>query len=647
MSQKVVGAKLGKKDVLQAVVLADDFTTNLSPGQNILSSILLPVVNVPLLDYLIETLISSRIHCLYLYCSNHIDSIKQYIHEKNHKDINISLILSDGCQSLGDALRDIDAKGWVRGDFVLIRGDAFTNANLKNLLDIHRSKVVKDKGAAMTMILRDIGSTNVHSLKEETNLVVTDGSSTQVLFYKKLGNEERKFPLELEWFLGHERIEINTNFLDSHVYLCSPSVLPLFSDNFDFQTMEDFIRGVLMNEEILDTRIYSERLSSEEYALPITSWKTYHILNCDILRRLCYPLVPDTFHCLRNFVHTSRSTYKHRSATLAKGCILRRDSLVGPMSILGENAILTRTIIGDNCSLGRNVNVENSYILSNVTIGDNCTIKNSILFPNCTLDTNVILETCILSPGIHIAAKRSCTKMIFECENANMIEKNMFEEDIESNSAMLYFNYDDSKECDDNSTELDESSVDNDSLPNSPIPDDTNMFLTEVIDSLLRGYQDKLNCENLILEINSSRYAYNVGIREVTYNVVKAILSLPFYYLSETKTTLNTVNYQKTLRALVTYFKPIIVNYIKTENAQEICLQALEEVASTTEELLSFLKNLLHVFYEYDVLSEEKILEWYEQEDDENAEAASTVRKAVQPFIKWLQEAEEDSSEDD
>lgn len=39
----------------------------------------------------------------------------------------------------------------------------------------------------------------------------------------------------------------------------------------------------------------------------------------------------------------------------------------------------------------------------------------------------------------------------------------------------------------------------------------------EVIDSLTRGFEDKLACDNLILEINSSRYAYNVTLKEVSF----------------------------------------------------------------------------------------------------------------------------------
>lgn len=58
------------------------------------------------------------------------------------------------------------------------------------------------------------------------------------------------------------------------------------------------------------------------------------------------------------------------------------------------------------------------------------------------------------------------------------------------------------------------------------------VFLTEVIDSLARGFEDKLQCDNLILEINSSRYAYNVTVREVNIvNIVELCMNLVKLYL--------------------------------------------------------------------------------------------------------------------
>lgn len=93
------------------------------------------------------------------------------------------------------------------------------------------------------------------------------------------------------------------------------------------------------------------------------------------------------------------------------------------------------------------------------------------------------------------------------------------------------------------------------------------MFYHEVLDSLARGYEDKLACDNLILEINSSRYAYNVSVKEVNYHVVRALLNLPK----------GPEDYLTRLAKNLVYFQPILNNYIKrNREAQMDCLQAIE-----------------------------------------------------------------------
>ncbi|KAK2575862.1 hypothetical protein KPH14_007234 [Odynerus spinipes] len=603
-------SELRKKDVSHAVVLADDFTTALTPMQDALPSILLPILNVPLFDYLIETLKRSRIQELFLYCSSYIDTLKKYVESRKCKDLTINLIISDGCRSLGDALRDIDTKGLIRGYFILIRGDAFLNVNLQSALTIHCAKAKKDKGAAMTMLLRNVGCTNDSFIKEETSLVVASKANNKVLFYKKLKSNEKKIKLELNWFLDHSEIDISTNFIDTHVYLCSPAVLPLFADNFDFQTMEDFIKGVLMNEEILNARIYRQQLDNDNYCLPVTSWKAYYTLNRDLLHRRGYPLAPGIFGPLKNFVSISRSSYKHKSVTLAKGQM---------------------------------VVIKNSIIYSNVTIEDDCKITDSIIFSNCHIEKGVELDGCIVSPGTNVTAQKQYLDSLLDMKNENLIVRRM--SDVDDNESLLFFKNNETIEHENYTT--DESSSDESLRQNSPIPDDTDMFLTEVMDSLLRGFQDKLNCENLILEINSSRYAYNIFMREVTYNVVKAILSLSTHYLFEGEDRLSYQNYTKNLKIMISYFQPIILNYITSPAAQQDCLRAIEEVAGTTPELLSFLPYLLHLFYDRDILFEDVILEWYESINEEDEIHNKKIKTAVQPFIKWLHEANVASSESD
>lgn len=79
-----------------------------------------------------------------------------------------------------------------------------------------------------------------------------------------------------ETLLSHKTVDVRCDLMDTRVSICSVAVPPLFSDNFDFQTRDDFIRGLLMNEEILSSALYTYILPPSEYAATVTSWQTYH-----------------------------------------------------------------------------------------------------------------------------------------------------------------------------------------------------------------------------------------------------------------------------------------------------------------------------------------------------------------------------------
>jgi len=42
------------------------------------------------------------------------------------------------CYSVGDALRELDAKQLLRGDFILVSGDVISNVNLDAILEEHK-----------------------------------------------------------------------------------------------------------------------------------------------------------------------------------------------------------------------------------------------------------------------------------------------------------------------------------------------------------------------------------------------------------------------------------------------------------------------------------------------------------------------------
>ena len=52
--------------------------------------------------------------------------------------MTVQTITADTCYSMGDALRDIDAKNLIRSDFILMYGDVVSNIKLQSIVEEHK-----------------------------------------------------------------------------------------------------------------------------------------------------------------------------------------------------------------------------------------------------------------------------------------------------------------------------------------------------------------------------------------------------------------------------------------------------------------------------------------------------------------------------
>lgn len=56
--------------------------------------------------------------------------------------------------------------------------------------------------------------------------------------------------------MKRRQVTVRYDLLDTHIMICSPQVPALFSDNFDYSTRDDFLRGVLNSEEVGQTILF-------------------------------------------------------------------------------------------------------------------------------------------------------------------------------------------------------------------------------------------------------------------------------------------------------------------------------------------------------------------------------------------------------
>lgn len=590
--------------------------------------------------------------------------------------MTVHVLGTDGCRTMGDALRDLDARALIRSHFILLAGDTITNAKLLTVLEKHKRNCKYDKGLAMTVVFKR-SCTKIRSGDE---VVIAKDPLTGRLFHNQRLNplvNEKKLSFPLELFTEQSSLVLEHDLVDPQIAICSPAALPLFSDNFDFLTRDDFLTGVLINEEMLDSRIYCEELPADEYAARCSNWQSYKRVSHDIISRWAYPLVPDMGICglRQHYVFYRNNIYRSAQTALARSSQLKENVVIGASEV-AEGTAISYSAVGRGCRIGKDCRLRNVFVMDGARIGDNCQLSNCVIGWGAVLGDNCRISECgVIGEGVELSAKTVVQK--------NYVQATRPEDDYEEfeaigerafvvkqgASGMEAEGVDSDEEEDEEATQkvpvlmnrmasldnvYESSNYSSDSEDDEEegegggkgnfAPDDGQIFLGEVIESIKRGYEKKNNPDFLILEINSSRYAYNMSLNEVNFYVVKAIFHMP----SLAAAAEEEASFLKEFKQVYTYMSSVLKNYIRGAEAMTDCLKAIYDCCVTGHEMVRRkISQILCLFYNEDILADTAILKWYDGLMTEDEEKVDWVQRELAKFIEWLQEEEEEESSDD
>lgn len=388
----------------QAIVLTDSFETRFMPLTAVHPRCLLPLANVPLIEYTLEFLANAGVNEVYLMCSAHADQIQEYIENSkwmgDNSPFSVTTIMSIESRSVGDTMRDLDNRDLIAGDFLLVSGDVVTNMDFSKALQFHKQKKAQDKDHIATMVLNQASPLHRTRSQIDPAAFVLDKETNRCIFYQSIPPVSGKKtcisidPELLEDFQGE--LQVRNDLIDCHVDICSPHVPQIFQENFDYQYLRsDFLKGVLTSDLLKKTIYAYISKDSSEYAARVESWSTYDAISQDILARWCYPLVPDSNLVEGNsYSYELNNIYKEDKIILAQSCKIGTSTSIGRNSSVGEGTQIKNSVIGRNCTIGRNVVIENSYIWDNAVIKDNSVLNRSIVAADAQIGNNVTL-----SPG--------------------------------------------------------------------------------------------------------------------------------------------------------------------------------------------------------------------------------------------------------
>ncbi|KAF7086826.1 hypothetical protein CFC21_090086 [Triticum aestivum] len=399
---------------LQAVLLADSFTLKFRPITLERPKVLLPLVNVPMIDYTLSWLETSGVEEVFVFCSAHAQQVKEHLEEAGWtgkpaaREMAVTAVESHDAISAGDALRVMYGRGVINGDFVLISGDTISNMSLKDALQEHKDRRKKDPLAVMTMIIKHSKPsilTHQTRLGNDEIVMAIAPETKELLYYEdKADNSHLCVTIDKDILANNPTLQLHNNMEDCYIDICSPEVLSLFTDNFDYQHLRrHFVKGLLV-DDIMGYKIYTHEIRSS-YAARIDNFRSYDAVSKDIIQRRTYPMVPDVLsfgNCHEMKLHR-QGIYKASDVTLSHSAQIGANSVIGNATSIGEQCKISNSVIGEGCSIGKNVLIHGSYIWDNVIIEDGCKVSNSLVCDDVHLKAGAIVEPgCILSFKIKV-----------------------------------------------------------------------------------------------------------------------------------------------------------------------------------------------------------------------------------------------------
>jgi translation initiation factor eIF-2B subunit epsilon len=112
----------------------------------------------------------------------------------------VTVVANENCHSFGDAVRDLDAKGVLRQDFVLVSGDVVANVQLKDVMEKHRAICKSDPNASMTLVYKRCAPGHPCRTADREMVVATtgvgDGGQIQrIVFHERTNRKKVDMPL--------------------------------------------------------------------------------------------------------------------------------------------------------------------------------------------------------------------------------------------------------------------------------------------------------------------------------------------------------------------------------------------------------------------------------------------------------------------
>lgn len=369
--------------MIKTMIMAGGKGTRLRPLTLIRPKPMIPLLNKPIMQYMIERLKSFNLTNIIVTLSYMSAHIKRYFKDGSDIGVNINYSTENWPLGTGGSVRK--AKKYIEDTFLVVSGDVVTDINFNEILKFH-----KEKKAIATLALTHV--------KDPTHfgIAVLD-KANQITNYLEKPSQDKVF----------------SNIANTGIYVFEPEIL-------DFLVKKkgeiDFSKHVFPRLIEESAGIYG--FLFDGYWNDVGRPKTYLKATYDILNQKSGQEISGT--------KVKEEIGRIGDIWIGKNVKIDDKARVEGPVVIGDNCTIEKgckisngSVIGNNVLIKKNTNMEGVVVFSNNIIEENSFLKGCIIDTNCFIDKNAIIEKEVvigslveIGSNCHIKSSRYITNNI-------------------------------------------------------------------------------------------------------------------------------------------------------------------------------------------------------------------------------------------
>ncbi len=338
--------------IKKAMIMAAGAGTRLNPLTQKVPKPMVPVVNTPILEFILKHLQKYGINDVIANTHHIAESIQNAYGGKNHVGINFQYVYEPELTGTAGGVKKTEFFFEPGDTFIVISGDALTDVNIEKLYEKH-----KKSGAMATMALKEIPISEVAHF----GVVVLDSNSRVTGFQEKPRPEEAK-----------------SNLVNAGIYIFETDVFNYIPANQFYDFAKNVFPAMMANNELLYAHVI------DDYWNDIGTIKQYKHSSLDILAGKVNLDIP---------YPETENGWIAESADIADSVVFKGVSVIGKGSKVEDHVKLSENnIIGNNCIIKAGARIENSIIWDDVVIGENVSLDNCIIANNVKINPGISVQ---------------------------------------------------------------------------------------------------------------------------------------------------------------------------------------------------------------------------------------------------------------